>query len=136
MTAKANGVHFVDGPEVIEQIKALLQRYVIMSDAQALICTLWMVHTYLFPQYRGSTGYLHISSPVAECGKSQLLEILELFVAKPTTVGGATAAALIRTIDKESPTLLFDEADLNFHDKEMSALLCSVFNNGWRPNRP
>jgi hypothetical protein len=125
-----------NGPKVVEEMKALIQRYVIMSEAQALVVTLWTIHTYLFPGYRGSTGYLHISSPVEECGKSQLLEVVELFAANPTTVGGATPAALIRVIDKESPTFLLDEADLNMHDKEMSALLCSIFNNGWRPGRP
>ncbi len=148
MADKPNGVHIefnapivtpsplVDGPELIEEIKAFLQRYVIMTEAQAVVCTFWMAHSYLFPAYRGSTGYLHVSSPVPECGKSQLLEICELFVQKPATIGGATPAALIRVIDGESPTILFDETDLNFQDKEMSALLCCIFNNGWRPGRP
>jgi hypothetical protein len=126
----------VDGPEIVEAIKSILLRYVIMSEAQSLVCALWIPHTYLFPDYRCSTGYLHVSSPVPECGKSQLLEVLELFVANPLTIGGATPAALIRIIDKESPTLLFDESDLNLHDKEMSALLCGIFNNGWRPGKP
>ena len=127
---------WVDGAAIFEEMKGFLQRYVIMSEAQALVCTFWIIHTYLFPRYSGSTGYLHVSSPVPECGKSQLLEICELFVRAPATLGGATPAALIRVIDKERPTVLFDEADLNFQDKEMSALLCAIFNNGWRPGRP
>jgi hypothetical protein len=57
-------------------------------------------------------------------------------VRTPSTLGGATPAALIRVIDKQRPTILFDEADLNFQDKEMCALLCAIFNNGWRPGRP
>ena len=48
----------------------------------------------------------------------------------PSTLGGATPAALIRVIDKLRPTMLFDEADLNFQEKEMCALLCAIFSNG------
>ncbi len=48
----------------------------------------------------------------------------------PSTLGGATPAALIRVIDKQRPTILFDEADLNFQEKEMCALLCAIFSNG------
>jgi hypothetical protein len=37
---------WVDGAVVIEEMKGFLQRYVIMTAAQALLCIFWIIHTY------------------------------------------------------------------------------------------
>ncbi|MBA2669257.1 MAG: DUF3631 domain-containing protein [Gemmatimonadetes bacterium] len=77
--------------------------------------------------------YLHITSPMPECGKTRLLEVLELLVAKPWLTGRITAAVLMRKMDAEHPTLLLDESDAAFNSNpEYSEALRGMLNSGFR----
>ena len=54
-------------------------------------------------------------------------------VAKPWFTGRTSAAALVRKVDKERPTLLLDESDAAFNgDKEYAEHLRGVLNSGYR----
>jgi hypothetical protein len=66
-------------------------------------------------------------------GKTRLLEVLELLVARPWLTGRTSAAALIRKVDAEAPTLLLDESDTAFGgEKEYAETLRGVLNTGFR----
>src|SRR5262249_4481529 len=58
--------------------------------------------------------YLHITSPLPECGKSRLLELLASLVARAWFTGRVSAAVLMRKIDAQHPVLLLDESDAAF----------------------
>ena len=78
------------------------------------------------------TAYLSVTSPEKRSGKTRLLEVLRLLVANPWLTGGTTKAALVRKVDKDSPTLLLDESDAAFSgDREYSEALRGVLNNGF-----
>jgi len=67
------------------------------------------------------------------CGKTLLLEILELLVANPWLTRRATVAVLARKIDQENPTLLFDETDAAFKSgREYGEALRDILNTGLR----
>jgi hypothetical protein len=77
-------------------------------------------------------AYLHIQSPLPECGKSRLLEVLEALVEHPWFTGRVTAAVLMRKIDAEHPVLLLDESDAAFGgDKEYAEALRGQLNTGF-----
>jgi hypothetical protein len=117
---------------LLGEISALLRRFVVMSVAQALVVALWTIHTYLF-EASDATGYLAVTSPEKRSGKTRLLEVLDLLVARPWFTGRTTAAVLPRKIDADSPTLLLDESDAAFNsDKEYSEALRGVLNTGHR----
>jgi hypothetical protein len=117
---------------LLGEISALLRRFVVMSDGQALVVALWVVHTHT----RGAadtTPYLAVTSPEKRSGKTRLLEVLELLVARPWFTGRTTAAVLPRKIDADAPTLLLDESDAAFNgDKEYAEALRGVLNTGHR----
>jgi hypothetical protein len=52
-----------------------------------------------------------------QCGKTRLLEVVELVCAKPFAAVNTSPAAMFRLVEAESPTLLFDEADRYFGRK-------------------
>jgi Protein of unknown function (DUF3631) len=117
---------------LLGEIIALLRRFVVMSGAQGLVVALWVVHSYLF-KVADATGYLAVTSPEKRSGKTRLLEVLDLLVARPWFTGRTTAAVLPRKIDADSPTLLLDESDAAFNgDKEYSEALRGVLNTGHR----
>jgi hypothetical protein len=117
---------------LLDELDAFLRRYVVVSDAQAAALTLWVAHAHALGA-TDTTPYLHITSAEPECGKSRVMELLELLVPVPlTTAGSMTVAVMYRAIDALAPTLLLDEADNVFADRMQKAELLGVVNSGWR----
>jgi Protein of unknown function (DUF3631) len=100
----------VDGQAVIERIVSVVIQYIVVSRAAALVSALWVIHTHAF-EAANYTPYLFIKSATRRCGKSRLLDVLMLLVARPILVGDTTVAALFRSILDPKPTLLLDEQD-------------------------
>jgi uncharacterized protein DUF3631 len=77
--------------------------------------------------------YLHVTSATKRAGKTRLLEVLEPLVARPWLTQRVSAAALVRKIDAERPTLLLDESDTAFKgDKDYAEALRGLLNSGYR----
>ena len=109
--------------EVLDEVAGFVRRFVVMSEAQADAVALWVVHTHAFDAAE-QTPYLAISSAEKRSGKTRLLEVLELLVARPWLTGRVTAAVLARKVDAERPTLLLDESDAAFKgEKEYAEAL-------------
>lgn len=121
-----------NGPELLDAIVTFIRRFVILSQQQAEAIALWIVHTHVL-KAADTTPYLNITSPEKRSGKTLLLEILELQVARPWFTGRVTAAVLARKVDAECPTLLLDESDAAFKgNKEYAETLRSILNTGYR----
>ena len=117
---------------LLGELSALLRRFVVMSAPQARVVALWTVHTYVVGA-ADATPYLAVTSAEKRSGKTRLLEVLDLVVARPWFTGRTTAAVLPRKIDVDSPTLLLDESDAAFGgDKEYAEALRGVLNTGHR----
>src|SRR4030095_10375353 len=54
---------------------------------------------------------LLVSAPEKGCGKTRLVEVADRLVHKAMSVSSVSAAALFRSIESWSPTLLIDEFD-------------------------
>ena len=122
----------VDGDALLIKVLAFIRRFVSLSESQARVVSLWIAHTYTF-QRVDATPYLAITSAEKQCGKSRLLEVLQVLVANPWMTGRVTAAILIRKIDAEQPTLLLDESDAAFAgEKEYAETLRGILNSGHR----
>lgn len=122
----------VDARAFLHQLRGFLQRYLILPDHAAEAITLWIVHTYLIG-IADYTPYLLVSSPVRECGKSTLLELLQHLAYRAQYTGGITAAALYRRIDRLQPTFLIDELDTRLRGDGGEALR-GVLNTGFHRN--
>jgi hypothetical protein len=73
----------------------------VLSHEQGNVIAAWILHTWAI-EAADSTPYLDITAPEKGCGKSRLLEVLEIVVRKPVKTGGMSAAALMRTVEAES----------------------------------
>jgi hypothetical protein len=103
-------------PRHLEKLLGAIKDYVVMSDEQRLIVALWIVHAHMVQHFE-QTPYLTVTSPQRQCGKSRLLELLELLIPRPWIAITPTEAVIFRTIDTEMPTLLLDEVDAIFAPK-------------------
>jgi len=113
----------------LDLVRAFLQDYVEIDPHEYVATALWAVHSHVFDKFM-VTPRLVLTSPVRDCGKTTLLDVLNRLVARPEKADNITAAAIYDTIDRERCTLLIDEAD----NLELSAkgALRAVLNSGHR----
>ena len=100
----------VDANALLDEIAALLRRFVVLRHWGADTVALWALHTYAFPQ-RDVSVYLGIESPEKRCGKTTLLSVLAELVHRPVVAANISSPAFFRVIAESRPTLLIDEAD-------------------------
>jgi putative DNA primase/helicase len=120
----------VDGADLLNAIRAAFERHVVLPRHASVALALWVLHTYVFDCFN-ITPRLGIASPERRCGKTTLLDILRLLVAKPLSASNITSAAVFRTIEMARPTLLVDEADTFLRENEE---LRGVLNSGHARN--
>ena len=122
------------GAELLEALVAFARRYVVMSIWQAVAVALWTVHTHALDAWEQSP-ILGISSAEKQSGKTRLLDVLELLVAKSWRVIMPSEAIVFRKIDADRPTLLLDEVDAIFSAKANGSTegLRALLNAGNRP---
>jgi hypothetical protein len=108
-----------------------VRRYVALGENELRAIALWTIHTHALDAAE-VTPYLNITSAEKQCGKTRLLEVLELLVYKPWFTGRTTAAALARRVH-EGATLLLDETDAAFNgDRDYAENLRGILNTGHR----
>lgn len=116
---------------LLEDVRAFVRRFVVLTDGQADAITLWIAHTHVFDVF-GITPYLAVTSAEKRSGKTRLLEVLELLIRDALPTANISDAALFRVIDSKQPTLLVDEVDALFSNKSPREELRGILNAGYR----
>lgn len=122
-----------DPPKInpLALVEYLLREYVALKPHEYIAVALWALHSHTYDRYM-VTPRLALRSPVANCGKTTLLDILSRLTARPAKFDAISAAALYRLIDQTHPTLLIDEADNLGLGLQPNGRLRAVFNSGHR----
>lgn len=119
--------------ELLNAVVETLDRYVVLPGRDECVSlALYVAHTWAIDGAH-ATPYILVVSPEKRSGKSRLLEVLELLVARPWRLTGASEAALFRKIAKDRPSLLLDEIDAIFGShSERTEPLRALLNAGNR----
>ena len=118
----------VDGATLLDAIRGVFTRYVVLPDGAAVTLALWVLHTFALDAADASP-MLAVTSAEKRSAKTLLLEILAVLVRKAIPASNLTSSVLFRTIESFKPTLLIDEADSFLRDNEE---LRGVLNSGHR----
>jgi hypothetical protein len=121
-------------------VDGLLGEYLVIGLHARAALALWVAHTHTFEVSAEGlrsaaevTPYFQIHSAAPGCGKSLLLELLEVVVREPWRVDGLTKSVLVRKTHSLCPTLLLDEMDrMRAGDKDVAAALEQILNGGYR----
>jgi putative DNA primase/helicase len=89
---------------ILDQTQAAIQRFVVLTEPQAIAVGLWAIHTHCFQQFE-TTPYLLVTSPEKGCGKTRLLETVELLVARPESCTQPSPAVIYRLVETYRPTV-------------------------------
>lgn len=120
----------VDSDVLMNDLIFQIKKYVVISDHAALSLALWAINTWCYDLF-DRCPILLINAPERECGKTQLLKIVEKLVFCPIETANITMAALFRIISKYHPTVLIDEADTFMDGKnEMAGILNKGYERG------
>lgn len=120
------------GAALLNDVQTFIKRFLVMSEDQARVCTLWVAHTYM-ADAANYTPYVWINSAVKQSGKSRLIEVLHCLTNNPLKADSISSAALARIVAAESPTLFLDELDAMFkRDSEMSESVRGILNSGFQ----
>jgi hypothetical protein len=122
--------------KLLDAICGTLQRYVFFQLPEQVIAVgLWVAHTWVLEAF-DYTPYLHVHSAEKRSGKSRLLDVLALLVQDPWRTAGVSLAALFRKVERDQPTLLYDEIDTVFTNsknddtKDIQGFLNAGFERG------
>lgn len=120
----------VDGSEMLNELVATIRRFVVCEKHTADAAALWIVFTWLIDAV-SVAPIANITAPLPNCGKSTLLDLLEMLTYRPIKVDNISPAALFRSIEQWRPTLLIDEVDAFLKDNEDAR---GILNSGHKPN--
>jgi hypothetical protein len=108
---------------ILDQICGVFARHIDAKPHYIVGLSLWALHNHIYRQYNKSPR-LAILSPVPNCGKSTVLNILCSIVSNPEKLIDPTTATTFRLAGNN--TLLLDEVDNMTIIKSMK----SILNNG------
>jgi len=110
---------------LLTDIAATIRRFIVCGEEVSHAVALWIAMTWFIDVVQVAPLAV-ITSPEKRCGKSLLLSLMKRLSARAITASSISPAALFRTIEAWSPTLLIDEADSFMKDnEEMRGLLNS-----------
>jgi len=107
----------VNPAALLTDIAAMIRRFIICNEEVSQAVALWVAMTWFIDEIEVAPLAV-ITAPEKRCGKSLLLSLLGRISARAITASNISPAALFRTIDAWSPTLLIDEADAFMKDNE------------------
>src|SRR4030095_14667070 len=122
--------------ETLDSICAFLRRYVVFQfPEQPILVALWIAHTWVLEAF-DYTPYLHVHSVEKRSGKTRLLDVVQLLARRAWRAVSPSVSVLFRRVERDKPTLLYDEVDNVFHDaknngtEEIRSLLNTGFERG------
>lgn len=101
-----------NGQELIDAVRAWLRRYVVLSEAQNLVLSLWALHTWTYDRLSRTTPYLEITG-VSGSGKTTLMEALSLISRGSLILNTLRTLAMCRKVHETEGhvTFFIDEAE-------------------------
>lgn len=121
----------VDGAALLGELGAFFSRYVVLPAGGADLLAAFVLLTYAVEAF-DTVPYLAILSPTPRCGKSRLLELIEMVTWRPWLTTAATGPVIYRRIERLHPTLLLDEAEVVRQRGDAAGIVRALLQAGYR----
>src|SRR5207253_10292442 len=106
-------------------------RFLDLPPGADVLLAAFAVSTYAVEAFSAAT-YIVVHSPAPQCGKTRLLEILELLVRRPWFTIVPSTAVLFRVLEQFTPTLLPDEAEVVHGRGDAAGDVRALLQSGYR----
>jgi 5S rRNA maturation endonuclease (ribonuclease M5) len=121
----------VDGVVLLDEIRALVSRYVILPPGAAVTLSLFALASHAIDSFN-TASYLFITSPTPECGKTRAIEVLEPVVRRSWRPAILTGPVLFRGVEQYEPTLFIDEAEVVRQRNDAAENIRAILHFGYR----
>ena len=118
----------VETQALLQKISAKIRKYIVLRPEAVIATALWTMTAWAH-EGAAHSPILAAISVEPDSGKSTLLGVLRFLVPKPFVSVEPTGPSVYRTVDREHPTLIIDEADDLFYRKSD---LRAIVNAGWK----
>jgi putative DNA primase/helicase len=115
--------------ELLDDISAVVRRYMVMEEAAIDAHALWTLNTYVRDVF-DVAPYAHVSSPIPGCGKSRLMTLTQYMGYRTTIALDTSPPSIFRTIEAAHPVLLLDEVDRFLSKKDDDII--GILNAGYK----
>jgi putative DNA primase/helicase len=113
----------VDGAELLDQIRSVFRRYIVLPPGADIALALWVLHAWTHEVCEISP-ILCLQSPTKRCGKTNVMILVHYLTPRSELAANVSTASIFRYIEAMHPTLLIDEADSFLSDNdEMRGIL-------------
>jgi len=120
-----------DGAALLQEVRDFLARFIVLPAGADDVLASFALHTYAVAAFE-AVAYVVLHSPVRRCGKTRALEILELLVWRPWQTVVLSTAVLFRSIERDAPTVLLDEAEVVRGRGEAAENVRALLNAGYK----
>lgn len=100
----------VNGADLLDELERTFGRFIFLPSHAGAACALWTVFTHAIDGAEVAP-ILAVQSAEKRSGKTTLLDLLGRLVRRPLATSNLSAAAMFRSVEKWTPTLMIDEAD-------------------------
>jgi Protein of unknown function (DUF3631) len=107
----------VDGAVLLDDIKKIFCRYIVLPKGAGEALALWVLHAWTMDAGEISP-FMVLVSPTKRCGKTNTMIVLLYLTPRSELASNISPSALFRYIQQVRPTLLIDEADSFLKDNE------------------
>jgi len=122
----------VDGADLLKAIVALERDYLVLPAGAPDYLAVFTLVTHAIDAFHVAP-YVAVLSPTNECGKTRLLEVLELLVRRPWRPLILTGPVLFRGVETYHPTTLVDEAEVvRAQRSEAAENVRAILHGGYR----
>ena len=121
----------VEGTALIDELAVAFNQYLVLPPAVAETLAAFVLVTYVVDAF-DVAPYLAVLSATLRCGKTRLLELLELLVWRPWLTTAATGPVLFRRIERVHPTLLLDEAEVVRSHGDAASIVRALLQAGYK----
>ena len=121
----------VTGDELLEDLCAFVARYVASSRDVHRVLATFVLASHAADAF-DAVPYLALESPTPECGKTRVLEVLELLVRRPWFTMLPSPPVLFRVLEQYHPCLLLDEAQVVKGRGESADAIRALFLGGYK----
>lgn len=121
----------VEGAALLDEIRALVSRYVILPPGAAVTLSLFALASHAIDTFN-TASYVFITSPTPECGKTRAIEVLELVVRRSWRPAILTGPVLFRGVEQYEPTLFIDEAEVVRQRSDAAENIRAILHFGYR----
>jgi hypothetical protein len=120
----------VDVALLLQEINDKIRKYAVLDEHYLTALVLWIPMDWVHNEIATHSPFLDVGSVDEGSGKTLLLWLLFFLSLRPCLGADFTSANIYRTADHDQPTMIIDESDEAFEDRQLGRIVNASWTRG------